>query len=83
MENAWSYQLKNGRIGTKNTLFYTPLKRAEIGQLCRQLRNNPNLGFLPVWRSHTKSGCFLAISLNKTLPNDLVVFESGKRCKRI
>jgi hypothetical protein len=30
MENAWSYQLKNGRIGTRNTLFYTPLKRAEI-----------------------------------------------------
>jgi hypothetical protein len=30
MENAWSYQLKNGRIGTKNTLFYTLLKRAEI-----------------------------------------------------
>jgi hypothetical protein len=44
MENAWSYQLKNGRIGTKNTLFYTPLKRAEIGQLCRLLFRNPKSG---------------------------------------
>src|ERR1035437_8584918 len=53
MENAWSYQLKNGRIGTKNTLFYTPLKRAEIGQLCRLSGHYPIFGFCPVWR---KSG---------------------------
>src|ERR1019366_7207160 len=55
MENAWSYQLKNGRIGTKKHIILHTLKTGRDGPVMSPTRtldeSSPSVRLLPACRS--------------------------------